>query len=57
MLVLRPQNEKEIVLTDTEHGTKIIIKSFVRQNGDWMLGFDAPQTVRITRERNEPEES
>lgn len=54
MLVLSAKNQQKIILTDTVHGTEIIIKSFLRMpQGDWMLGFDAPKTIKITRERND----
>lgn len=51
MLVLRPKSDEQIRLTDEISGAQIIVKTFLRENGDLALGFDAPQTVRIIRER------
>lgn len=53
MLVLEPKRNEKIKLTDSVSGTVVTIKSFIRANGNIALGFDAPKTVKITRERNE----
>ena len=53
MLVLEPKVNQKIILKDSISGAVVNIKSFLRNNGNIALGFDAPRTVKITRERVE----
>ncbi|MBN2457297.1 MAG: carbon storage regulator [Sedimentisphaerales bacterium] len=52
MLVLEPKPDEKIILFDTVSKTRIVIKAFRRSgNGNIELAFDAPEQVRISRER------
>lgn len=51
MLVLEPKSNEKIKLTDEVSGAVVTIKSFIRDNSNIALGFDAPSTIKITRER------
>jgi sRNA-binding carbon storage regulator CsrA len=54
MLVIEPKYNQNIFLRDTVSGAVIVVKAFRRKCGNIALGFDAPQTVRITKDtRNE----
>jgi len=54
MLVLEPKKDTQFRLTDEVSGAVIVIKTFLRRNGNLALGFDAPKTVRIIREKYSP---
>lgn len=51
MLVLSSRRHEKITLTDKASGTVIVIESFTDETGRWKLGFTAPKTVEVVRER------
>jgi sRNA-binding carbon storage regulator CsrA len=51
MLIIEPKRNQKIKLQDSVSGTEIVVKTFLRENGNIALAFDAPKTVRITREK------
>ena len=53
MLILEPKKDLKIILTDEQSGTEVVITTFRRTNGNVALAFDAPKSVRITREKKQ----
>lgn len=51
MLVLESKKHEIFVLTDAVTGTRTEIKTYFRGNGNFALGFNAPKTIGITREK------
>lgn len=55
MLVIQPKRDEKIVLRDLVSGAVVTIVSFRRNDGNLNLGIEAPQTVRIIKEKRNAE--
>ncbi len=50
-LVLQARPDEKFILFDEISGLTTVVKPFYRDNGNLMMTFEAPSTVRISRER------
>jgi len=56
-LVLGAKPDERFELYDSASGTKVIVKPFYRAGGDLALMFEAPETIRISRQERRSAEN